>query len=52
MKLSWEIVFLIITILEKLNSVFNFVGHIMKACKWIGAKGKQLYIKIRMPRKK
>lgn len=52
MRLSWEIVSLIITTLEKLNSVFDFVGNIVKACKWIDAKVKQVYNKIRTARKK
>lgn len=33
MRLNWNLVSLIITILEKLNSVFDFVGNIVEACK-------------------
>lgn len=52
MRFDRKTVCLFIGLLEKLNSVFDFVGHIVKACKWIGAKGKQVYIKIRTARKK
>lgn len=50
--LNWNLVSLIITILEELNSVFDFVGNIVKACKWIGAKVKQIYNKIHTATKK
>ncbi len=51
MRFDWKTVCLVIGLLDKLNSVFDFVGNIVKACKWVGAKMKQMYIKIHNAKK-